>query len=122
MPRLAGVRAPRAGVGRVGAEVGEDLVDHRRLGDARDAPHGPATRRTRERVDTGNPPARLESRNGTRGNSKTELTVYHRTDIAKALVSEDGWLVARSRDVCVRIRKQMCLFASISCRISTRLP
>ncbi len=46
--------APRADVGRVGragAEVGENLVDHRRLGDARDDPHGPATRRTRERVD-----------------------------------------------------------------------
>jgi hypothetical protein len=34
-----------------GPEVGEDLVDHRGLRDERDAPHGPATRRTRERVD-----------------------------------------------------------------------
>ena len=31
--------------------MGEDLVDHRRLSDARDDPHGFAIRRTRERVD-----------------------------------------------------------------------
>jgi len=31
--------------------VRQDLVDHRRLGDARDDPHGPAARRTREGVD-----------------------------------------------------------------------
>ncbi len=37
--------------GCAGLEVGEDLVDHRRMGDERDDPHGPATRRTRERVD-----------------------------------------------------------------------
>ena len=44
--------APR-GVGRwrrASAEVGEDLVDHRRLGDEREDPHRPTTRRTRERV------------------------------------------------------------------------
>jgi len=41
----------------------EDPVDHRGLGDARDDPHGPATRRARQRVDLedllqqGRPPA-----------------------------------------------------------------
>ena len=35
--------------------MGEDLVDHQRLGDERDDPHGPATRRTRERVDLKDP-------------------------------------------------------------------
>lgn len=29
----------------------EEFVDHRRLGDERGEPHGPATRRARERVD-----------------------------------------------------------------------
>ncbi len=36
--------------GGAGTEEREDLVDHRRLGDERDDPHRPATRRTRERV------------------------------------------------------------------------
>ena len=51
-PRLW--RTSRADVGRgghAGPTVGEDLVDHRRLGDERDEPHGPVTRRTREPVD-----------------------------------------------------------------------
>ncbi len=55
--RLAGARvdggAPR-GVGRgrrASAEVGEDLVDHRRLGDERDDAHHAVAGRTRERVD-----------------------------------------------------------------------
>jgi hypothetical protein len=34
-----------------GPEVGEDLVDHRRLRDERDDPHRALTRRARERVD-----------------------------------------------------------------------
>jgi hypothetical protein len=58
--------APCPGVRRTGGagpEVDEDLVDHRRVGDARDDPQRPATRRTRERVDfedlveEGRPPA-----------------------------------------------------------------
>ena len=50
-PRQRGT--PRAGVGRrrrAGAEVGEDLVDHRRLRDARD-PHRAMAGWARDRVD-----------------------------------------------------------------------
>jgi len=36
---------------RSGSGDGEDLVNHRRVGNERDDPHGPATRRARERVD-----------------------------------------------------------------------
>ena len=47
-------RVTRAGVrltGGAAAEVGEDLVDHRRLRDEGDDPHRALTRRARERVD-----------------------------------------------------------------------
>jgi len=59
-------RTPRGGVGRgrgAGAARREDPVDHGGLGDARDDPHGPATRRARQRVaredllPQGRPPA-----------------------------------------------------------------
>jgi hypothetical protein len=57
-PRLAGARrdggAPWPGVRcteSAGPEVGEDLVDHRRLGDAGDEAHRAVAGRTRQRVD-----------------------------------------------------------------------
>lgn len=49
--------APRVGVGRVGrvgAKVGEDLVDHRRLRHAGDEAHRAAAGGTGERVDLDN--------------------------------------------------------------------
>ena len=55
---------PRAGVGRAVAEVGEDLVDLRCLGDARDDPHRAAAGGTCERVDLDEP---LEQRLPTGG-------------------------------------------------------
>ena len=52
VPRRAssGERAS-AGARAAGLEMREDLVDHRRLGDERDDPHGAVARGTRERVD-----------------------------------------------------------------------
>ena len=40
-------------VGAAGTEVGEDLIDHGPLGDARDDPHGPEACWAREGVDLG---------------------------------------------------------------------
>jgi len=56
-PLPTSMGAPRPGVrltGNAGPKMHEDLVDHRRLGDERDDPHGAMARRARQRVDLEN--------------------------------------------------------------------
>lgn len=53
--RMGRRRAPCPGCGGAGAEVRQDLVDHRRVGDDRDDPHGPVAAGAGERVDLEEP-------------------------------------------------------------------
>jgi hypothetical protein len=47
----------------------------------------------------------FEGGDGLRGESKTETTRYNGTHLVQAFVVKDGWLVAKSREVRVRIEK-----------------